>query len=267
MNKPLFYGNVVPLNSETHRKMRLKQLDKPLDFARKANLVPALVDEFEHAMEDLPIAFLPNSDQPAAVFVSGLMPGTNSFLTEDGLWKGKYVPAYLRRYPFIIGDVDGGDSVLCIDDSYEGLSEEEGVRLFLESGEPEEAVGNALAMAQNYRDAAARTDEFAKILQKFKILRAISLDSEDADGKKTSVHGLMVLDEEAFASLSDKKLGVLHKAGFLKAIYCHLFSLRAVSNLNNLLVDGDKPDEDVVADIPKVNPKAKKSAPKTKKSG
>lgn len=231
MAAPLFYKNVVPLNSETHRDLRLKQMEKPLAFAKEANLLPALVDEFELAMDDLPIAFLPGKEHPSVVFVAGLEPGTSAFVTKDGLWNGKYAPAYLRRYPFIIGDVDGGESVLCVDDSFEGLSKKDGVRFFSTDGKPEEAVSNALALAQNYRAAADRTDEFAKMLHTLKLLRDVKLDVKMPDGSEKSVHGLQVLDEDAFAVLPAKSLGDLHKAGFLKAIYSHLFSLRAIPKL------------------------------------
>ena len=175
MSELLFYKNVVPLNSETHRDLHLKAVKKPLAFAKEANLIPALVDEFEFAMDDLPIAFLPGKEQPSAVFVAGLEPGSSVFITED--------------------------------------------------------VTNALALAQNYRAAADRTDEFAKKLNTLKLLRDIKLDAKMPDGSEKSVHGLQVLDEEAFAALPAKALGELHKAGFLKAIYSHLFSLRSVPKL------------------------------------
>lgn len=231
MSAPLFYKNVVPLNSEIHKDLRLKKLDKPLAFAKEANLLPALVDEFELAMDDLPIAFLPGKQDPSVVFVVGLEPGTSAFVTSDGLWNGKYAPAYLRRYPFIIGDVEGGESVLCVDESYEGLSKADGTRFFSIGGKPEEAVSNALALAQNYRAAADRTDVFARMVNSMKLLRDVSLDVKLPDGSAKKIHGLQVLDEDAFAALPANSLGELHEAGFLKAIYCHLFSLRSLPKL------------------------------------
>lgn len=61
MANPLFYQNVVPMNSDAHRNLRFAVPAQTLAFAREANLIPALVDEFDHAMEDLPIAFLPGA--------------------------------------------------------------------------------------------------------------------------------------------------------------------------------------------------------------
>lgn len=235
MSNPLFYKNVVPLNTEAHKNLRLSVPKKPLAFAQDANLIPALVDEFEFAMGDLPIAFLPAAAGPSAVFVTGLTPGNNVFVSKDGLWDGAYAPAYLRRYPFIVGDVAGSDSVLCVDDTYEGLNEKVGDRFFTKTGASEETLVRALTLSQSYKASAERTDLFAKKLQEADLLRAVSLDAVKPDGEKTSVHGLMVVDEEAFAALSAETLHELHQAGFLKAIYCHLFSLKAIARLGRQL--------------------------------
>jgi hypothetical protein len=229
---PLFYKSVVPLDSTRHQGLRLSRPDRPLDFARTANVIPALVDEFELALADLPIAFLPGVDNPSVVFVTGAAPGTNVFISEDGLWTGTYVPAYLRRYPFIIGDVSESESILCIDEAYEGLGEDEGERLFSETGSQEETLTQALTLAQSYRDAAAKTEAFCAMLHDYGLLRPATLDTTAPDGTKSVVYGLLIVDEEALAALDGEKLQALHQAGFLKAIYTQIASLRSVEKLN-----------------------------------
>ncbi|MFK5998949.1 MAG: SapC family protein [Rhodobacterales bacterium] len=231
MGNPLFYKNIVALNSEVHRELRMNLIEKPLDFAAEANLIPAIVDEFELAAGDLPIAFLPGEKQPAAVFITGLKPGRNFFVTNEGLWSGNYAPAYLRRYPFIVGDVPDGEPVLCFDESYVGLNDEDGARLFSEIGELEDAGVNALTLAQSYREAAEETDEFGAMLKDMNLLRSVTLDSKLPDGETSSVHGLLVVDEEAFSNLTADQLFELHQKGFLNAIVHHLSSLRLISAL------------------------------------
>lgn len=243
MTNPLFYKNVVPLNTEAHKNLRLTTPEKPLAFAQGANLIPALVDEFEMALDDVPIAFLPGPAAPAAVFVTGLKPGMNVFVSEDGLWNGKYAPAYLRRYPFIVGDVTDGEPILCVDDTYEGLSEKEGDRFFSKAGESEETLVRALTLSQSYKHSAERTDQFTKMLHDMELFHSISLDAVMPDGEKTSVHGLMVVDEAALAGLSADNLKKLNDAGFLKAIYYHLLSLRAISRLASKLGTGSPDGE------------------------
>ncbi len=238
MANPLFYNQVVALNSEAHRELRLAAVDKPLAFATEANLIPALIEEFGAAAPFMPIAFLPGAERPAAVFVAGLKPGQNLFIGADGKWASGYLPAYLRRYPFIMGDVPGGDPVLCIDESFAGFGMKEGERLFSPAGETLPIVGNALALAENYRLSALRTDAFVGALQTLRLFRSVTLDAKSPGGESTVVHGLMVIDETAFDALSEDDVLELHRQKFLKPIIAHLMSLSAVSRLGEMIRAG-----------------------------
>jgi len=237
VGNPIFYSNVVALNNETHRDLRLKTLEKPLEFARQSNLVPAIVDEFEYAVGELPIAFLPGVGNPSAVFVTGLRPSENIFITDGGLWNGRYAPAYLRRYPFIVGDVPDGESVLCIDQDFAGFGHGEGVRLFSDSGEIEEPVRKALTLAHSYRESADRTDELCAMLNEMGLFKSVTLDATLPDGEKSSMHGLLVVDEEAFANLAAEDLQKLHEKRFLRAVFFHFASLGAISALARSATD------------------------------
>lgn len=232
IQNPLFYKNVVPVDARLHENLRIGRPERPLGFAREANVIPALVDEFELAMADLPIAFLPGPELPAAVFVTGAAPGTNAYVSDDGLWSGAYIPAYLRRYPFIIGDTAGGSSVLCFDDTYPGFGEVEGERFFSEDGARAAPLEQALALAQTYRDAAVRTEAFCGLLRDFGLLQTATLDTTAPDGSKSVVHGIMIINEAALAALTAEQVHKLHQAGFLKAIYSQIASLRSVSKLS-----------------------------------
>jgi len=241
MANPLFYNRVVPLNTEAHRELRLGAVERPYGFAASANLIPALLEEFSAAAPFMPIAFLPGAQNPAPVFVTGLRPGQNLLVGEDGKWSDGYLPAYLRRYPFIMGDVPQGDLILCIDESFPGFGKIEGERLFSESGKATQIVTNALTLAESYRLSARRAEEFASTLQQMKLFRSVTLDAKTPGGPSTVVHGLLVVDEGAFDALSDEDLLALHHKQFLKPIFTHLASLAAVARLGDLLRDTQVP--------------------------
>lgn len=230
MKMPLFYNKVIPVDKTLHRDLCIENNALRFGFARSANLVPAVIDEFGAAMAHLPIAFLPGGKQPAAVFVVGLQPGTNLFLTEENSWNGGYVPAYLRRYPFIVGDVPGGEPLLCVDEQHDGLGET-GDRLFSDEGEPQPALIQARDLAADYKRSADRTDEFCETLQRLGLLTSISLNARTANGGNSAVHGLMIVDEAAFDRLDADDVRQLHEKRFLKPIIQHLVSLAAISKL------------------------------------
>lgn len=235
MANPLFYNRIVPLDTRVHRHLHLAAPAKPFGFAAEANLVPALMEEFGAAAPFMPIAFLPGADKPAAVFVAGLKPGTNLFIDDAGKWTAGYLPAYLRRYPFIMGDVPNGKPVLCIDETFDGFGPAKGEALFSPIGETQEPLQRALSLAENYRLGAKRSDAFCETLQRLKLFRSVTLDARPPGGESIVVHGLMVVDEDVLASLGKDELYELHQQKYLKPIYEHLLSLSAISRLSEML--------------------------------
>lgn len=230
MKLPLFYNKVIPVDKAVHRELCIENTAERFGFAQSANLIPAVIDEFGAAMAHLPIAFLPGEKQAAAVFVVGLQPGTNLFLTEENGWSGGYVPAYLRRYPFIVGDVPGGEPLLCLDEQYAGFGST-GERLFSDEGEPQPALLQARNLAVDYKLSADRTDEFCQTLQRLGLLTSISLNARTANGGNSAVHGLMIIDEAAFDKLDAEAVKQLHEKRFLKPVLQHIVSLAAISKL------------------------------------
>lgn len=231
MTTPLFYRKVVPLDKSAHRELFVDAGDRRFDFARGANLIPAVVDEFGSAMQHLPIAFLPGTRHPSAVFVVGLEPGSNLFLDEDGRWNGGYVPAYLRRFPFIVGDLPSGESLLCVDEAHP--RPEGGERLFSAAGEPEPALARVRDLAVDYKRSADRTDLFCTQLQRLGLFTSVSLSAKTAGGGNSVVHGLWIVDEAAFDMLKPDDVKELHELRLLKPIVQHLASLATVSKLGD----------------------------------
>lgn len=231
MANPLFYNDVMALNSEEHRNLRLRAASQGYSFAGGANLLPALIEEFPLVVGHMPVAFLPGTNYPTAVFVSGVVPGQNLFVSSSGDWSGNYAPAYLRRYPFIMGDMPGSDPVLCVDASFSGFNNEDGERLFSESGEVTATLRQALQFSEAYRLSAKTTEEFCAKLHELGLFRVVTLDAK-IDGQKSAVvHGLLIVDEDALNALEPDVLAGLAKAGFLKPIYAHLLSLANLTQL------------------------------------
>lgn len=238
MTNPLFYGTVAVLDRDAHRNIRLDRSGQ-YSFARRAHLLPALVEEFLAAAPDLAIAFMAGAKAPSPVFIAGLLPNESLLVGDGGEWLGGYVPAYLRRYPFIIGETADKDgergSLLCIDDSFTGFNPDEGEHLFDEEGAPSAMTNAAISFAERYWRGALHTDAFCAKLQELSLLRSVTFDVKQPDGQKTVVHGLLTVDEEAFNALEDATFLELRKAGYLAPIYAHLLSLRALEGLSKKL--------------------------------
>ena len=229
-SNPLFYRTIVPLDRERHRLARLDRPRRPFGFAERTQFIPAVAEEFTAACRDLAILFLPGTGRPNAVFVVGLSAGQNLLVTAEGEWAAAYVPAFLRRYPFIRGDVEGGEPIVCIDQSYEGLNQERGEPFFEEAGHTpflEQQVG----LVNAYFDASQRSEEFCDLLLSLDLFKSVTIDVKSS-GSSTAVHGLLAVDEEKLNMLPARDFERLRKAGALAPIYAHLISMGSIGRLS-----------------------------------
>jgi hypothetical protein len=236
---PLFYKKIVPLNREKHGKLRLDTGNTRFGFAAQANMIPAVFDEFVSAAHALPIVFLPGSSQPTAVFLTGPRPNKNVFVDAKGNWAPGYIPAFLRRYPFIIGDVKDANSVVCIDEDSALFSKKnefgkKSEPLFTDKGEDSELLKTNIKFINEYLAAAKRTEAFLTALQELDLLRPVTINVRLGDKDSQTLHGLLTIDAEKLASLSDADFLDLRKHGFLPAIYAQQISLTALERLSRL---------------------------------
>ena len=227
---PPFYRSIIPLSSDTHRGLGLAS-DAPFAFATGSHLVPAIVDEFAAACADLPILFALQGDIPVPVFLTGLVPGRNSFVSPKGMWTGKHVPAYIRRYPFILGEVEGGTPVICIDDKAEVLksSGDRHLPLFKPDGSATDRLNACIALVTDYAAAAKRTDTMCTLLRDLKLLTPVTIQNKARGGAITGLHSI---DNAALNALPDKDYLRLRANETLGAIYAQLISLRAIEHLS-----------------------------------
>src|SRR5690606_1232450 len=123
---------------------------------------------------------------------------------------GTYVPAFLRRYPFIRGDVEGRDPVICLDQDYEGLNETSG-EAFFESEKQTPYLEQQVGFVNAYYEASRRTEEFCDLVQQLALLKSITIDVKSQSGAAT-MHGLMSIDEDLLNSLPAKDFEKLRKA-------------------------------------------------------
>ncbi|WP_298962017.1 SapC family protein [uncultured Methylobacterium sp.] len=234
---PLFYRAVVPLDRDHHRAMHLARPQR-FGFARTSHLVPAVLDEFGPACRHLPILFVPESHGPTPVFLTGLVPGRCALVDEAGAWSGRYLPAYLRRYPFILGESGEAAPLVCLDDSSEAIRREPDAAdpsgyapLFQDDGGDTPLLQERVRLVVEYAEAARRTAAFGRTLQDLGLLRAVTVQGRDPDtGESHALHGGLGVDEAGLAALPDEGLLRLHREGGLAAVHAHLVSLQAVAD-------------------------------------
>ena len=138
----MFYEKPVLLNREAHKAKKIA-LSKSFTFAKKANSLYLAGVEFAEACKEYPIVFTYVAGQKIVpVAMLGLREGENLFLSPAGAWSAQYVPAFVRRYPFVLSELQGQQMAVCIDEGYAGLNEKEGEALFDSHGKANRAEQN-----------------------------------------------------------------------------------------------------------------------------
>lgn len=234
MTTMLFYDKIVPLNRDRHRKLRLKTAGGRANFAAGTHYVPLAGAEFHQAARDYPVLFAGGEDDAGGpVALLGLREQENLFVDGDGTWSaGTYVPAFVRRYPFILAKgEEGGKYTVCIDESYDGFSEDEGTPLFDDEGKDTEVLTKSIDFLNRLLAEMDRTEQFVARLKALDLLMRKDLRITDNRSRNFLLRDFRIVDEEKLAKLDDSVLGELHRSGFLGWIYAHLISLGNTSRL------------------------------------
>lgn len=220
---PQFYRRPVAVNRERHANKSLA--DAGYGFASTANAVALNAVEMAHAGRSYPIVFATSA--PAfPIAVLGLREQQNLFLNADGSWRtATYIPAYLRRYPFIFAQTPGSNQLtLCVDEAAPHLVDGADRPLFA-NGKPTDHTDNALKFCMAFEAEREKTLPFAKALDESGILVENRADVNLAGGEKLHIGGYRVIDQAKFDALPDATILEWRRNGWLAPIYAHFVSM------------------------------------------
>ncbi len=247
-----FYRQPVLLDREKHKALRLQPADARFAAANQA--VPLVLPEFPEACLEYPIAFAKGGDgQWLALALTGLQAGTNAFVNDKGQWLARYVPASVRRYPFILAEGGKDQLNLAVDMAAPHLGKE-GEALFDDKGEPSEFVRKLLPLLADFQAQALRTSAFVKQLEEAGLLAQQNLQVRLGDQRNAVVEGLWIIDEAKLRELPAEKVLAWFKGGEMTAVHAHMLSLR---NLVPLLERSAVAGDAKAAASPKPAPAAK----------
>ena len=232
----LFYEDVKPVTKERHAKWSMERGDN-FSFAADSNAVPLMCAEFQAAAADLPVVFGKNEGGYAPIVVLGIEQSKSLVVAEDGTWKGGYVPAFVRRYPFVFAEgEDKKTFTLCIDEGYSGCDEKgkKGQRLYSDDGEPSELLNTALDFAKNFELETRRTAQFCKLLEEHNLFDPMQAGIKMPDGQTRAVTGFHVVSKERLKELPEDVVQDFFKRDVLELVYYHMLSMRNMERLRNL---------------------------------
>ena len=237
MINQLLHLQPVAVDSNQHRNTKLRVPIPDWGVASKLNSSFCAATEFGDACREYPLVFVNSGNdeqgkpQIAPIAVFGLSTEGNLFV--DGTsWRGRYMPAVLRAYPFCTARVNEERIAVCIDASWSGLSETEGEPLFTADGKPTAMMDAAQQQLETLEAEIQRTRLACQRLVELDVLRDMRFDATFPDGRKHSVDGFLTVDQERMKAQSDATVLDLHKQGLMGLIQAHWISL---GNMRTLL--------------------------------
>ncbi len=234
----LFYERVSPVSRQRHGNWSIEGGDR-YEFARHVHSVPLVAVEIPHAAREYMVVFGDTGNEVYPLAVLGVKENQNFYITDEGAWDAHYIPAFVRRYPFVFSQSeDKSTFTLCIDEAWGGCNQEgRGERLYDEQGERTPFLEKLLRFQQDYYKNFERTKHYCKKLQELDLLESKKADFELPSGEKLSFGPFMAVSREKLSALPAETLGELAKTGELELTYAHLLSMNNLSIMSKRVTE------------------------------
>ena len=239
----LIYEKAVPVDSQRHRDWSIKK-GTDCTFAKHVNAVPLTAVEFAPAAAEYAIVFMGTAEAIMPAVILGMQDRQNLYVNEDGSWRAKYLPAFVRRYPFVFASSNEGKRfTLCLDEAFSGCNQAGiGERLFDAQGTRTQYLEGVLNFLQQYQGQFQLTQAFCKKLHELDLLEPMRAQVTVPTGERIALTGFMAVSRDRLKKLSAEKLADLVQTNELELIYIHLQSLRNVSIMAERLSGTLSPD-------------------------
>ena len=232
MKTLLIYEDLVSLNRDQHRDFKLSATEAKFAFARETNSVLIAASELPQAALDFPCVFIAADGGHSLAALIGLRDHENLFVQPDGNWaKGSYLPAFFRRYPFVLAETEGDPTyTVCLDRAYPGLNTEKGEALFDTEGRETPWLEEIKRFLVAFRQEMTVSRDFANHLAALELLEDGVIEFT-LNGEKSTLRGVKTVNEGTLRALPAETLQDLAQRGWLGLIYAHLLSLNQVQRL------------------------------------
>lgn len=237
----IFYNEVVAISPETHGDWSV-EVEGDYSYAKEANAVPLTAVEFRQAAFEYGIVFVEGDDSVMPAVILGANANESFYVNQDGSWDANYIPAFVRRYPFVFStSADGATNTLCIDESFAGFNQDgKGEALFDKDGKPTSYTNNILEFHKNFQLHDSLTRAYCRKLKELELLEPMQLNFSLRSGTERQLGGFMVVNREKLMNLPAETLAEMVKTEELEMTYLHLNSLTNLHKLCEHLSDEEE---------------------------
>ena len=223
-------GKLVVLDKVEHKSLKVSPLEN-LDFAKELSFVPLLANEVALVGEMFPVVF--SSDETPSLLALTSLGGENLAINSEGKYISRYVPAYLRKYPFALASTkeDPEKRVILFDENASNISKTKGNQLFTKDGQESEVLKKAVQFLTDYEKQSMNTAAIVKTIVESGILEPREISVGEGEEKKVLVKGFQVASRKKLNELDDETLALWVRKGIISFLDAHINSLSKVETL------------------------------------
>lgn len=239
--------NFALLNNIAHKDLRVVR-DHSAQYGDNEMWAVTFPQEFRAIQNEYPIFFQKNSENGKFIPVAlmGLRQKENLFLT-DGGWDAQYIPASVKRRPFLIGiqparsDKDGNQPsrMVYVDMDSPRVSNTAGEAVFLPHGGYSPYLESIVDVLEYIQYGTELNEIFGDVLLQHELLEVVSLEITLKNGSRNNLAGLYTINEEKLNALDGNVVAGFHTKGYLEFIYMVLAShanvMKLIARLEALL--------------------------------
>ena len=230
----LIYKSAVPVSKARHADLSV-EVRPDFAFSAETNSVPLMAVEFPQAAAEYAIVFAGDRGEILPHAILGLRDRENLYVGQRGLWDAQYLPAFIRRYPFVFS-AQGDQLTLCVDEAFPGFNREgRGEPIFAADGSPSAYTQRVLAFLQDYQAQFQVTQRFCAKLRELGLLEPMQAQITVGSGEKLALGGFMTVDRAKLKALPGERLAELAASDELEMLYLHLHSMRNFERLRGRL--------------------------------
>ncbi len=195
--------------------------------------------EFIAAAAEYAIIFTEVGEDVLPAVVLGVRGTQNVYVASDSTWSARYIPAFIRRYPFVFATTPDGKSLaMCVDESHPGVNREgRGERLFTHDGKPTAYARQVSQFLRGYQTHFERTRRLGRRVRELGLLEPVASEVTSAQGTKVKVSGMQTVNRKKLRELDAETLTDLARKDELELLYLQMFSLRNFISVKDRLVD------------------------------
>ena len=230
----------VLLNEQDHQDVKIIT-ERSARYGDDVMMALTLASEFRNVQAHYPILFQRDGQgalYPVALF--GFEERENLFLDETG-WRASYVPAMVRRAPFLIGfrkssaaSDDGPTRMLSLDMEHPRVNTEVGEPLFEPFGGRTPFLENAANLLETIYTGTEHSAAFVAALQEHDLVESVTFEIVLNDGSRNELIGFSAIAEEKVQALRGNVLEEFSDKGYLMPLFMALASMANVQGLVEL---------------------------------